>query len=87
MEFEFVFFLNWGEFFFTMGTNVLEVFENIVLLGHFIFQLGAIGGKCLSGICKCFFFNWGAKHNFGIEKTRYFGNYMEPCILLEQDME
>jgi len=55
-----------------MGANVLVEFENVIFnWGHFL----TIGG--------IFFFKLGAKNYFGIEKICYFGNYMDPWILVK----
>ena len=61
-----------------MGANVLVEFENDFLIGGIFFQLGAIGGKCVSGIWKCFF-NWG--HFFPILGA--IGEQMGPNVLVE----
>ena len=39
-----------GGIFFQLGANVLVEFENVFLIGAFFPILGAIGGKCVSGI-------------------------------------
>jgi len=54
-----------------LGANMFVEFENIVLIGGIFFTIGGI-----------FFSFLGAKNNFGIEKTSYFGNYMDPCIFV-----
>ena len=39
-----------GGIFFQLGANVLVEFENVFLIGAFFPILGAIRGKCVSGI-------------------------------------
>jgi len=50
-----------------IGGNYVSGIENIFLIGAIFFTIGGI------------FSFLGAKNNFGIEKTSYFGNYMDPC--------
>ena len=87
-----IFSYNWGQ----LGANVLVEFKNVFLIGGiFFYNWGQLGKNMhvefenivlIGGI---FFYNWGhffsflgAKKYFGIEKTSYFGNYMDPCIFV-----